>query len=155
MAGDCLVIGVGNADYGDDGAGIEVVRALAVEGVPCRVFEGDGLGLIEAWDGLTYVVVVDAAAGGPEPGTFARHDAIAGPLPRHARHGGDIAHGIGLAQAIELARALGRLPPVLVVYAVGASSFVLGEGPAAPVARACAEVARRIGEEIRLFRNSV
>lgn len=150
--GGSLVIGVGNADRGDDGAGIEVVRILAASGAPCIVHEGDGLGLIDAWDGFAYVVIVDAVSGGPEPGSFARFDTAVEPLPRHL--GGNV-HGVGLAQTIEIARALGRLPRVLVVYALGAASFALGEGPAAPVARACAEVAERIDEEIRLFGDPV
>ena len=150
--GGWLVIGLGNADRGDDGAGAEVVRALAAEGIACIVHEGDGLGLIDAWAGYSSVAIVDAVRGGPEPGKFARFDAVSAPLPRIEGAG---VHGVDLAQAIEIARALGRLPRRLVVYAIGASSFVLGEGPAEPVARACAEVRLRIRDDTRLFGDAV
>lgn len=146
------MIGVGNADRGDDGAGVEVARALAAAGVPCILHEGDGLGLIDAWTGFEFVVVVDAVRGSAAAEGYRRFDAVAESLPREVR--GSL-HGVGLAQTIEIARALGRLPEALNVYAVAASSFVLGEGVSALVARACTEVTRRIGEEIRLFRNPV
>ena len=99
-----LVIGVGNPWRGDDGAGIEVARRVG--GI---AFEGDGTGLVELWAGAEDAVVVDAAASGAAPGTVHRFDAAAGPLP--ARSLRSSTHHFGVADAIELARALDRLPP--------------------------------------------
>jgi hydrogenase maturation protease len=57
-------------------------------------------------------------------------------------------HGFGLAEAIELARALGGLPPRCVVYAIEGSSFEEGAALSPPVVAAAAEVARRLCGEI-------
>lgn len=144
---DWLVIGLGNADRGDDGAGVDVARDhLAASGVQVVVHEGDGLGLIELWRGQKRVIVVDAAVGAIAPGGYARFDASAQPLP------GTLAarrvHGVGLAEAVEIARALFLLPDVLVIYAIGAAAFTLGDGLTPAVAAVCAEVADRIRRDI-------
>ena len=120
MSAPALVIGVGNPWRGDDGAGIEVARR--VRGVP---FEGDGTGLVDAWAGADEVVVVDAAAPGAAPGTIHRFDAAAAPLPAHRLRSSS--HHFGVADAIELARSLDRLPRALRVYAVEGEDF--GAGP--------------------------
>ena len=102
-----LVIGVGNPWRGDDGAGLEVARRLG--GV---TFEGDGTGLIDVWDEADdEVVVVDAGASGGTPGAIRRFDARAAPLPAHSLRSSS--HHFGVADAVELARSLDRLPPAL------------------------------------------
>ena len=53
------------------------------------------------------MIVVDAAAG-PPPGTVERFDAVAAPLP--AAYARRSTHSFGVGDAIELARALDRLP---------------------------------------------
>lgn len=151
LAEQWLIIGLGNADRGDDGAGIAVARDLAAADVAATgatvvIHEGDGLGLIELWRDADRVVVVDAVVGAIAQGGFARFEASAQPLPAAVATG--MGHGVGVADAIEIARALLCLPPVLVVYAIGARTFALGTGPAPAVADACTEVARRIREEI-------
>lgn len=143
---DWLVIGLGNADRGDDGAGFEVARDLAASGLPVLVHEGDGLGLIELWREAKRVIVVDAVVGAIAPGGYARFDASAQPLPAALACGR--VHGVGLAEAIEIARALSALPDALAVYAIGAGSFALGSGIDPAVAAACSEVAERIRREI-------
>jgi len=57
-------------------------------------------------------------------------------------------HGFGAAAAVELARALGRLPRLSVVYAIEGASFAAGAALSPPVAKAAAEVVRRLGAEI-------
>jgi hydrogenase maturation protease len=70
----------------------------------------------------------------------------AAPLPQGAFNLST--HGFGLAEAIELARALDQLPPRCVVYAVEAGSVVVGAPLSPPVAAAVPAVAARIREEI-------
>ncbi len=48
---------------------------------------------------------------------------------------------MGLAEAVELARALGRLPARLVVYGIEAASFETGAEPSAAVRAAAESVA--------------
>jgi len=67
-------------------------------------------------------------------------------LPRHAF--GLSTHGLGLAEAIELARALGALPPRCVVYAIEGASFEAGAPLTPAVSDAVADVALRLEAEI-------
>jgi hydrogenase maturation protease len=136
-----MVIGVGNAWRGDDGAGLAVarrVRELAPAGVEVREVEGDASALVEVWAAADRVVVVDAAASGAPPGTVSRFDAVSGPLP--ARSVRSSTHAFGVSDAIELCRALGRLPERLEVYAIEGASFVAGDRLSSAVEQAVAEL---------------
>ena len=127
------VIGVGNRWRGDDAAGIEVARRCGAE-----LVEGDLSALIEKWRGADSVIVVDAACSGAAPGTVHRIDATAAPLP--VRLSRSSTHSLGLAETIELARMLDGLPRRLVVYAIEARSFGIGQGLTPEVERAVTEL---------------
>jgi hydrogenase maturation protease len=140
-----MVIGVGNAWRGDDGAGLAVarrVRELAPAAIEVREIEGDATALVEAWTGAGRVVVVDAAQSGAPPGTVRRFDVTSEPLP--ARSLRSSTHAFGVSDAVELARSLGRLPARLEVYAVEGSSFTAGERLSPAVARAVDRVAAEL-----------
>jgi hydrogenase maturation protease len=51
-----------------------------------------------------------------------------------------------VADAVELGRALGRLPRVLRVYAIEGREFALGAPMSPEVERTVAELARQLGE---------
>jgi hydrogenase maturation protease len=134
-----LFIGIGNPLRGDDAAGLLAARALRArepDGVEVLELEGEPVDLIEAWAGAEAVVVADAVASGGEPGEVRRIDAVAGPLP--AALAGASTHAMGLTEAVELARALDRLPSRLLVYGIEAASFETGADPT-PTVRAAAE----------------
>jgi hydrogenase maturation protease len=132
-----MIIGVGTRWRGDDAAGLEVARRLRGR-VAAYQHEGDGAGLVEAWTGAADVVVVDAAASGAAPGTVRRFDARAGPLPARALR--TSSHAFGVADAVELARALERLPDHLEVIAIEGADFSAGVPLSAAVERAIDEV---------------
>ena len=111
-----LIVGVGNAWRSDDGAGPALARRLG-DDPRVLVYEGEPVGLIEAWAGADEVVIVDAVSSGAAPGTVHRLDARAEPLPNSELLRGST-HAFGLMETIELARALGRLPPQLLVYGI-------------------------------------
>lgn len=120
------VIGAGRTDCGDDAAGALVARALRARLPECiAVVEcpGEMYRLIEAWEGAEAVIVVDAVSSGAPPGTVYRLDAQRDPLPPDRSTS---THGFGLAAALELARALGLLPPRVVVYGIEGGDFGLG-----------------------------
>ncbi len=145
-----ILIGVGNGWRGDDAAGLAVarrVRALAPTGVDVREVEGDATALMDAWSGAEHVVVVDAAESGAAPGTIRRFDAGADALPVRALRSST--HAFGVSDAIELARALGRLPDQLDVYAVEGASFRAGERLSPAVERAVAELASELSASRR------
>ncbi|HEX5901223.1 MAG TPA: hydrogenase maturation protease [Solirubrobacteraceae bacterium] len=145
-----ILIGVGNAWRGDDGAGLAVarrLRELSPPGVEVRELEGDATALVEAWSGADQVVVVDAAQSGAPAGTVRRFDARSGPLPVRSLRSST--HAFGVSDAVELARALGRLPGQLDVYAIEGASFAAGDGLSPDVERAVDELATTLGSERR------
>jgi hydrogenase maturation protease len=138
-----LVIGVGQADRSDDAVGLlvaaEVRRtATAVDVVtvssPTR--------LVDTWEGRNDVVVVDAIRTGRPAGAVTLVEVGNRPLPVHPGAGGS--HGFGVAEAIELGRALGRLPRRLVVVGVEAASFALGAEPTPEVVAAVPAAAEAV-----------
>jgi hydrogenase maturation protease len=128
-----MVIGVGNPWRGDDAAGLEVARRTG--GVQ---HEGDCTRLLDAWEGHDDVVVVDAALSGAAPGTVHR---VGAPLPVTLRSS---SHAFGVAEAVELARALGRLPRGLRVCAIEGSDFALGPGLSPEVEAAVESLAAQL-----------
>jgi hydrogenase maturation protease len=136
-----LVIGVGNPWRGDDGAGPAVAQALGGAHVD------DPLRLLEEWEHVEHAIVVDAAASGAPPGTVRRFDARSGPLPPAALRCST--HAFGVPDAIELARALGRLPARLEVYAIEGAEFGHGAELTPAVALAVAELARTLEASAR------
>ena len=141
-----LVLGVGRPDRGDDAAG-PAVAERAMELVPevTVVARVEPAGLIDAWAGAGLVVVTDAVQSGQPPGTVHVLHPCHGPLPVQTGAGGT--HGLGLAEAIELARALHRLPAELVIVGVEAQQFGLGE-PMSPQVRAGIELAAKAVAEV-------
>lgn len=126
-----MVIGVGNEFRHDDAAGLEVVRGLralaSAAGIAVREEEGETLALLEEWEGAEAVVLVDAIRSGVAPGTIHRVDATSQPIPAGLR-GSTSTHAVGVGEAIELARALERLPRRVVVYGVEGRRFDAGRG---------------------------
>ena len=124
-----LVVGVGNANRSDDAVGIVVAKRLSELGgdaVTVLEHSGEGAGLVEKWAGMDMVILVDAVSSGETPGTVHRFDARATPIPVGLFHYSS--HAFGVAEAVELARALGRLPPRLLVYGVVGERFASGNG---------------------------
>lgn len=144
-----MVIGVGNPDRGDDGAGRAVVRGLCgtlPDDVEIVEHEGETTGLVGLLDGAAAAFLIDACASGTPAGTVRRYDVAERSLP--AASFGLSSHGLGLAEAIELARALGCLPPCCVVYAIESLSFAIGAPLSPPVAAAVGDVVARVSAEI-------
>lgn len=137
-----LVIGAGCPFMGDDAVGRHVARAVAASGLPdLDIVEADGeaTALLSHFSGRDRLVIVDAAASGGRPGTIHRFDASAAPLP--ALLATPSSHGFGVAAAIELARALGHLPPRVIVIAVEVAEAGPGESLSPAVAAAIAAAA--------------
>ena len=132
------IVGVGNPDRGDDAAGRLAARRC--RGAEVVELGSDGTALLDVLPGASLVVVIDAMRSGAEPGTVARFDAAAGPIPAKA-FGGPSTHAIGVAGAVELARSLGMLPPRLVVIGIEEREFAPGTAPSAAVEAGIAEAA--------------
>lgn len=148
-----LVACIGNLDRCDDGIGPLVAQKL--EGrlageVLLVVRRGDILALAEDAAGFDALICVDAAAPMDTPGRIHRVDPTDEELPRELCT--TSTHGFGLADAIELARALNRVPQTIVIYAVEGECFDAGAIMTQAVAAAAEETSRLVASEaIRLL----
>ena len=144
-----LVIGVGNPDRGDDAVGRAVAARLKGR-LPgdIEVLEetGEMTALLECLEEADEAWLVDASASGAAPGTIRRFDVAVAPLPNAVM--AMSTHGFGMAEAIEMARAMGSLPATCIVFAVEGASFEAGESLSEPVAAAAPRVAEQIMAEI-------
>jgi hydrogenase maturation protease len=100
------VIGLGQAAAGDDAVGLVVLERLRDAGPPpgVELFEvADATGVMPLLETKDVVVIVDAVVGHPEVGQVLELDPVAlggrsaGPRPLST-------HGVGLVEAIALAR---------------------------------------------------
>ena len=144
-----LIIGLGNEYRRDDAVGLVVARRLreaAPESVRVLEESGEGAGLMESWQGADAVILIDAVHSGAKPGTLHRLDAHAQPIAKKFFRVST--HAFGVAEAVELARALGRLPPRLIVYGVEGKSFEAGVGLSPEVEAAVQAVVERVLGEL-------
>lgn len=111
------VIGLGQPAAGDDGVGLAVLDALRAEGVADDVElvqAGDATDLVHLLAGTGNAVIVDAVLG-ERPGEVV----LLAPDDLAERGGCPVSsHGLGVFQAIELARAVAE-PPAAEVRIVG------------------------------------
>jgi hydrogenase maturation protease len=114
---------------------------------------GEATALLAHMEGAGQAFLIDACISGAPPGTIHRFDISSTAMPSLAP--GFSTHGFGLAQAVELARALGRLPRQTIVYAIEAASFAAGAPLSPEVAAAGAEVVRRLCAEIACFQSPI
>ena len=135
------VVGIGT-DFGDDAVGPRVVQLLAscgglppdVDAVRCsRPIE-----LLDLLEGCDGVVLVDATVSGRPPGTV--HEPTLGDL-REARPMSS--HGLGVREALSMARALGRAPGRIAIVGVEAES-TSGPEVSAPVREALERAAATV-----------
>ncbi len=151
-----IVVGIGNTFRSDDGVGIWVARRIR-EQLPDTVSvveaTGEAGALLEAWQGAAFVILIDAVRSGAAPGAIHRFDAPTERVQSISFPGST--HSLGVGEAIELARALNRLPPRLIIYGIEGGHFGPGEELSAAVARSAAEVAERILSEARSWATKV
>ena len=124
-----IVIGVGNEYRHDDGAAIEVINRLRrqhLPGVSLVTTDGEPSRLIDLWEHAELAVVIDATrTQRSAPGRIHRFtvdEAVADPGNSAS------SHGLGLGEAVELGRALGRMPERLIFLAVEGVDFSIGLG---------------------------
>jgi hydrogenase maturation protease len=156
-----VIVGVGNELRRDDAAGLLVARLLKkqlaafsrpqeyssapspdldVSNVDVVECTGGNLELMDAWAGARTVVLVDAMSSGADPGTVFRFEAHKKPIPACLFHYST--HDFNIADTVELARLLGKLPPKLVIFGIEGADFGHGEGLSEDMAAAIERVAR-------------
>ena len=143
------VVCVGNRMRGDDAVGLEVaghLRGILPPGVEIVEREGEPTTLIDVWDGAEALWIVDAVSSGSPAGTVHRLDASDQALPPAPFRAST--HHVSLAEAVELARAIGRLPGRTVVYGIEGGSFAVGAPLTPAVAAAALDVAAAVRSEV-------
>jgi hydrogenase maturation protease len=144
-----VVIGVGNPYRHDDAAGLVVAQRLRHK-APGHVTVIEQLGeltaLLETWKDAHTVVLIDAVLSGADAGTIHRLDAQADAIPQEIFRCST--HAVSVAEAVELARVLGQLPPKLVVYGIEGKDFSAGLGLSPEVEGRVAELAERVLQEL-------
>jgi hydrogenase maturation protease len=150
------VIGCGNPEAGDDGAGIAAVERAREElerlaGV--EVFaRASPLGVLHLLEGADAVIVVDAIrtpGGERPPGSLVRAEAGPDGLPAEIRSSLS-SHGFGIAESVGLAAAIGD-PPRTIVLGVEVESAAAGARMSDPVRAAVPELASRVVAEARVL----
>jgi hydrogenase maturation protease len=123
-----LLVGIGHPYRNDDAIGPRLSE-MAAGRLPAATIilthHGEGTGLMELWHGFSEVVLADATCSGSAPGTVRVWDAVAAPLPAGLFPKGS--HLFGVAEGVELARRLGRLPAALSVVGIEGSDFTAGQ----------------------------
>jgi hydrogenase maturation protease len=158
------VVGCGSPDGGDDAAGLRVAELLEPrferEGAVEVVRAPAGAHLLDLMEDADAVVVVDAVrtyGASRTPGTIVRLEpgAEGGPEASAVEPAGSLSsHGFGVAEALAMARVLGRAARV-VLFGVEAGGTEVG-APATPaVERAIPLLAEMVRTEVGLLREEV
>jgi hydrogenase maturation protease len=145
-----LIIGIGNADRGDDAVGLLAARqiaALGLAGVEIIESRGELSQLLELFKCHGTVFVIDAMSSGNATGTILRFQVGEAVLPQSLSSGST--HVLGLAVAIDLANTLNQLPARLQVYGIVGQNFAPGSPLSSAVEKALPELVGRISKEIQ------
>lgn len=145
------IIGIGQPAAGDDFAGIAVVRALRADGALPEHVElhetTDPASLVDLLAGIRHAILVDALVDGGTPGTVECFTPEA--FGRVAR-APTSSHGIGVAEAVALARALApddSMPAIrIVAIRIAPSPVHVCETLSPAVAAALPEAVKRVRE---------
>lgn len=143
------IIGIGNLFRGDDAVGLLAARRLRERldsSVEVLEAEGDGLVLLDLMEGADQVMLIDAVKSGGHTGTTFRLD-----LSEESRWGRLVpcsTHAIGIAEAIDLARTLGRLPKRVMLYGIEIDSLEPGAALSEPVRGGLDSIVEQVLKEI-------
>jgi hydrogenase maturation protease len=152
-----VVIGVGNVFRSDDGLGIYAVRELRLRmqtaehrlPQPIAFIEesGEATSLMRAWEGYRHVFIIDAVRSSKASGSVHVIDALSEAVPSHFF--ASSSHHLGIAEAIEMARKLNRLPKTLKLYGIEGETMEAGVGLSEPVVRSMADLLHLLEDDIR------
>ena len=155
MKDNLVVIGIGQALRGDDGAGLAAVQvwqetypdSARHSNVRVELAELPGIGLLSLLEGVKVAILVDAVRSGALPGTvhFLSEADLANPLASSAS-----AHGWGVAETLALGRQLTpqQMPGSIQLIGIEAGELGMGETLSPPVAAALTQAASQIEEAV-------
>ena len=147
------VIGVGNVWRGDDAIGLLAARRLRDRlGSSLEIVEaeGDGLALLDLMEGVDHLILIDAVKGEGRPGMIIRLD-----LSKESRWGTVVpcsTHAMGVADAIDLARAMRRLPKQIILYGIEIESVDSGASLSGSVCEGLDNIVEQVIQEVERAR---
>ena len=144
-----LIIGIGNPYRGDDAVGLRIaqdIKKKSPDHVNVIEKSGEGISLMDSWKDSDAVILIDAVHSGAQPGTIHRFDVHTQTIPTKFFHYST--HAFGVAEAIELARALKQLPKNLIVYGIEGKCFEAGIKLSWEAEKAVEEVMMRVQQDI-------
>jgi hydrogenase maturation protease len=144
------IIGCGNPERGDDGAGLLVVcrlRELGIEalGITTATCPREATRLLGAWSADDDLILLDTAVTGAPAGTIHHWDGV----PTAANSPSASTHGLGVIHALRLAYALGRGPRSLRVYGIEGRQFDPGSSLSPQVKESAENLAQQIRATIQ------
>jgi hydrogenase maturation protease len=143
------ILGIGSPS-GDDQAGWLAVDALLAqgaqrdEGVVIEKLDRPGATLVALLQDVEQAILIDAMQCGGQPGSIKRFDQQDWPSYRQ----GLSSHGLGVLDALLLARELGSLPPRLKLYGIEIASAHPGEQAGSVIRAAAQRLAERIAADL-------
>jgi hydrogenase maturation protease len=143
------VIGIGNEYRNDDGVGLLVagrIKVRRIPGITVLGLSGEGGGLMSAWNGADTVILVDAVSSGARCGTTYRIDARSQTIPSDFFHYST--HAFSVAESIELAKVIGKLPEHCILFGIEGRDFGMGMTVSREVQDAADQVVTLILNEI-------
>ena len=143
------ILGIGSPS-GDDQAGWLTVDALLARGagaggdVVIEKLDRPGTSLIPLLEDAAWVILVDAMQGGGQPGRIQHFAEDDWPSFRQ----GLSSHGLGVLDALSLARELGSLPPRLDLYGIEIGSAMPGNEPGRAIQAAARQLAGIVAADL-------
>ena len=137
-----VVAGFGNETAGDDSVGVEVVRRLRAQGTcNCRLKASfqPGTELLDIFDDSDVILIVDAVASGATAGSLHLLSLPSDKVKARSLEAVS-GHGWGLLEVLNLARALGRRLPKIILLGIELESAVPGTLRSAAVNQAIDKV---------------
>lgn len=143
-----LILCCGHMDRGDDAIGPLCAAALEDLKIPTRTLQGASSELLDAFQQAEHIIVVDAIVSGQVfPGTLHRGELSDPPFaPETARCS---VNGLGLQQAVRLARVLHCLPQSLTLMGLEATQFGWASTLSAPIAAAMPQLVAAVAAQWR------
>jgi hydrogenase maturation protease len=142
-----LIVGLGNQDRGDDAAGILAARRLRERGFNALEYTGATLNLLDVWSVNDRVIVVDAVIFGAAAGSIQVWDPWKVSLNSIIFRAST--HEYGLADTVELARTLNRLPGWMRIYGIEGKRFDAGIEPSQEVVSGVERVTEEVEKQAR------
>jgi hydrogenase maturation protease len=153
MSSRVVVIGIGNRFRRDDAFGPQVLDRVAPhlpQDASAQESDGEPGRLIDVWAGAELAVVIEAVRRGSAAGTISDIVVDGGvedwPRQDTTEYG---SHSLGIAHAIALGRAVGRLPRRLRIVGVEPADLGYGDGLSDPVQASVDRAARLVLDCVR------